>query len=288
MRYSRHNFAVRHAASPHPNVPEFYRVQLEQDGSSVAADGHIVLAVGPADPERAESFPPNDHPNVSPPPDGVGIDPKLAATIERGMPPGNKHPSLQYAQLTRCDELRVELMTTNAVRYSRHGEPPARRKFTDWRKAVRAVRSRASKGRVVLDLKGMLRALNAINEATRDLGKSVPLFVEFGDDDDVLVMRTHNYVSNQRVLGVIKPMKLPEDMDWLEPDDWERLIGAPRRRRPRRLKDGQAHGDSGGGGDSSGSAASTDPGESCGGGGPTEAARTRRPRLRRRRRRHAP
>jgi len=286
VKYSRYNFAVRHAASKHPNVPEFYRIQLEQDGCSVAADGQYVLAVGPIDAERASKFPSGDHPEVDPPPEGIGISPKLAATVDRGI--SSKHAALQFAQLTRCDDLRVEMMTTDAIGYTLHGDPPARRRFADWRAAVAAVRGRAGVGRVVLELNGLIRVLTAVREATRDIGKQVPLYIEFGGQDDAVVIRTHNYVGNQRVLGLATPLRLPEGMTWLEPDDWERSIGgAPsRRRRSRRMPDEQADGAGGGGGDGDAADGRT-AGAPSRGGGPAEATRTGDTRLRRSRKRHA-
>ncbi len=237
MRYTKANLAVQAAASTRRDEPQFYRVQLEADGSSVAADGQYVIAVGPVDPEREAMFVKNDEPSVAPPPEGVGIDPKLARKVAQSIPPGKT--SLGFAQLTRCDDIRVELMTTDSVRFVKHREPPARRAFPRWRGAMALACKRAGAGRAVVDLKGLIRVLNAVQDATKDVGRDVPVYIEFGGQDDVLVVRTHNWVTAQRVIALVKPLKLPDGMEWLEPDEWEagvREAGVRRRRKSRKEK----------------------------------------------------
>ena len=234
MRYTKANFAVQAAASTRRDEPQFYRVQLESDGSSVAADGQYVIAVGPVNPEREAMFVQNDESNVAPPPEGVGIDPKLARKVSQSIPSGKT--SLGFAQLTRCDDARVELMTTDSVRFVKHREPPARRRFPAWRGVMALACKRASAGRAVVDLKGLIRVLNAVQDATKDVGKDVPVYIEFGDENDVIIIRTHNWVTAQRVMALVKPLKLPEGMEWLEPDEWEAGVrnAGTRRRRPAR------------------------------------------------------
>ena len=185
MLLSKYNLEARCAASIRKEDPEFNRLQIEPDGCTVAADGRYVLAVGPVDEERASFFPPNDKPSVDPPPEGVGVSLKQATGVARAIPAGK--PSLQFVQLTRCDERYVDLMSTDGARATTKHEAPARRRFPHWRGPLAVAARKATKGRVVLDGKGLLRVLQAVLRAANDPGRTTPIYVEFGDEEETLI-----------------------------------------------------------------------------------------------------
>ena len=219
---SKASLAVRSAASDDKSSPDVHRVQIEADGSAIAGDGQALLAIGPIDESRGLYFPPNDEDSAAPPPEGVGISPADASKVVRGMPPSSR-ASLQFAQLTRCEDTIVEFMTTDGVRRDKPSMPPQRRKFPDWRKAAKAAKDAATAGRVCVDAKSLVRWLQAAIKATQDRGGQIPVFVHFGTEKDALFLRADNPTSKQRVLGYVVP--LDTGGEWLEDDDpWEREV----------------------------------------------------------------
>lgn len=228
MLFSKQSLAVRHAASTDKADPALHRVQLEHDGSAVAADvnaggAKMVLAVSPVDPERAEYFPPNDEPNVDPPAGGVGVPPSMAATVVGGMPTG-KHPALQFAQLTRCDRTGVELYTTNGVTGTKRSAPPARRPFPKWRGLLAAARTAATRGRVCVDRRALIRLLQAMERACPDPGNYSPVWIEFGGEEDAICLRGENSTAKQVAVGIVTPLRVTGE--WPEETEWEANLGA--------------------------------------------------------------
>jgi len=220
---SKASLAVCSAASDDKTSPEVHRLHIEADGSTVAGDGSALLAVGPVDEDRAGYFPPNDEPSATPPEDGVGISPAFAAKVSRGMPASSR-ASLQFAQMTRCDDTSVEMMTTDGIRRDKPSTPPQRRKFPNWKKAVRAAKSAATVGKVIVDARSFVRALQSIIKATQDRGAQVPVELNFGSEKDALFLRCDNATNRQRVIGYVVPLDVGSDGEWLDDDEWERKV----------------------------------------------------------------
>jgi hypothetical protein len=219
---SKASLAVCSAASDDKTSPDVHRLHIEPDGSTVAGDGSALLAVGPVDEDRAGYFPPNDEPSATPPEDGVGISPAFAAKVSRGMPASSR-ASLQFAQMTRCDDTSVEMMTTDGIRRDKPSTPPQRRKFPNWKKAVKAAKNAATTGRVCVDAKSLIRWLQAAVKASQDRGTQVPVFISFGSEKDALFMRADNPTNRQRIIGYVVP--LDTGGGWMNDDDeWEKGV----------------------------------------------------------------
>ena len=220
--YSKANLAVRDLASTDRKDPGLRRVQFDPDGTTVASNGRALIAVSPPEPRRAERFPRVEEDHAEPPAEGVGITPESVGKIAQLIPRGSQE-SLHYAQMTRCDEREVELMGTDGYRKEKIACVPCRGQFPEWRKPLREAMHAANTGRVCVDRLSLMRALQALEKACPDPGNNNPVFIEFGESGDSLVLRSVNYVLAQRAVAMVKPM-LVKDGQWLESDEWERSI----------------------------------------------------------------
>ncbi len=219
MIYSKANLAVRDAASTDKRDVTLNRVQFERDGTTVAASPDGVLAVSPHDPVRAERFPRLEDDVGMPPEDGVGVPPGYVGDVARTIPPARS--VLAYVQMTRCTEREVELLTTDGTQKIKRASAPSRGRFPPWRAGVGDAARKATRGRVCVNRVALIRMLQAMEKACPDKGNSNPVYIEFGGEEDSLVLRAENYALGQRAIAVVRPLAGP---GWLEADEWEREV----------------------------------------------------------------
>ena len=111
-------------------------VHVEQDGTTVGANGKLLLAVQPPDVD------PNDLPvgllepaDVSK--DGLHLPASMCKTIMGNLKGHAFRPALECAVVTRCDDTLVEVSSTvDLKRVRREGEIPVEGTFPDWKGMV--------------------------------------------------------------------------------------------------------------------------------------------------------
>ena len=220
--FSKFGFAVVDVASKDTTDVALNRVHLAADGSTAASNGRALLAVSGPAPAKAATFPDAREPEVEAPEDGIGMQLTDVLRVKRNFP-GDKRPSLQYAQLTQCDTERgrVELMTTDGKTHQKVAGMPARGKFPKWKTVLADARKRAKKARICVDRQSLIKLLSAIEKACPDRGGFNPVFIEIGELEDSVVLRSHNYESGQTALGMVTPLQAA---GWLEESAWEKEI----------------------------------------------------------------
>jgi hypothetical protein len=225
--YSKYSMAVAGVASRDARDVALHRVHFDADGSAVASNGRAVLAVSPPSAVKAATFPDVEPDNAEPPEGGVGLSLEDVAAVRRNFP-AEKRPSLQFAQMTRCDERTVELMTTDGRTHKKVAGQPARGKFPRWRAVLASAKGKATRARICVDRQSLVQILNAIDKACPDAGGYNPVFLEIGAPEDAVVLRSVNLESGQTALGIVTPLLV---VDWLAESKWEQGIAAEGRPR---------------------------------------------------------
>jgi len=227
LRITRANLAVVGTASTDKREPALNRVHISADGATVAGNGSMLMAVGPADPERMKGFPETD-PGINPPEDGVGVSLNTISDTKRNLP-AEKLQAIQQVQITRCDT-RVELLTSNGATAKRVATAPMRGKFPRWQRIFAEARAKAKKTRICVNRRELMRVLKAMDEACPDRGEFCPVYLELGDENDLVVLRGQNYGTKQHVVSTLRPI-LPQE--WLPTDAWERGVYGEEEPKPR-------------------------------------------------------
>lgn len=228
MLISRANLAVLHAASDDEKQPALNRVHLESDGTTVAGNGRMLMAVSPVPDELAEKFPMVGEESADIPRGGVGLRLDLVADAVKGMP-RDRRTSIQQAQLTRCDDEVVELMTTNGAKKRKSAGMPMRGKFPKWRGEWIKAKKKACVGRICFNGREMINTLTALLKACPDKGNFNPVFMQFGEETDGIVMRGMNYETGQAAVAMVNP--LDTKGQWMRESEWEKgLVGKKVRR----------------------------------------------------------
>jgi hypothetical protein len=213
---SKVNLAVAGIAGTDKKDPVLNRVHLEADGTSVASNGRAVMAVAPVVPERAAAFPRVEDEEAEPGPTGVGVSLSTVADASKAIPKADKHPSLGYVQVTRCDAREVELMATDGVRKRKVSGMPMRGGFLPWRQMLRTAREGKAAVRVCVDRLSLIRLLKAFPP---DPGNRNPVFLEMRGDGRPIVARAVSVGTGQRVMGMVNPLDAAGQ--WLNEDGWE-------------------------------------------------------------------
>lgn len=230
MKYTKANLAVREVAATDKTDVRLNRVHFESDGTTVATNGRAFLAVSPADPTEAARFPnPDGSTEIEPPENGFGLSPSDTHAIAKLIPPART--ILQYARLVSYNPTRVALQTVSGSVARVISAIPMRGTFPRWRGILGEATRKATVGKICVDRLSLIRLLQAIEKACPDRGSHNPVWIEFGGENDSLVLRSENLDMGQRAMGIIRPLNTQGYT--MEADAWEEeirgsnLSGAP-------------------------------------------------------------
>lgn len=243
-----------------------HQIRVEPDGSTVASDGHVLMAVSPVT-ERPPAFPEfpgeAEAENQIQTEGGIGINPEVTAKARRDIPRGALGLELGFAAITGCGPGRqnsVELTTTDLNRHLKVEGKKGKRAFYDWKTPLAegrlgaatpegaqpggAVGSRGVAGgaggarRVCVDRRALVKLLQAIDAAAPDPENAV--FIEIPPGEGAgLVLRARNAATGQSVVGLA--MSTNTRGEWLPLSEWEKAVfavggngAATQKRQPKR------------------------------------------------------
>lgn len=236
MIYSKANLKVASVASSDPLAGGLSGVYLEPDGSTVAGNGRVMMAVEPVPDDSAVYFPERAAEQMEPG-SGMLIPVELIKKVVTGMEKGAKgRTATGYVALTKMkDFARVGFTSVNAK-----GDPttnaalPLQSRFPDWRTVLRKLwptrlgsTGRTTEWKVCLMRSDLLSLLKAMEEAAPGGG---PVFISGSMEGDGVVLRTTALDSKQRVVGAIGGLEVGGN--WLPLTKWERgVFSAPLKRK---------------------------------------------------------
>lgn len=211
-------------------------LRVEPDGSTVASNGRVVVAAGPADESRAH-FPEDACEVTDVPNDGLVLPTEFVDKVLKSLPGKTKRSSIQYAALSRVKSPNRVGMTVVDERGNptTHAAPPKPDPYPDWKASIQDVSGGPKSGqvRVCINRKDLLEVIKTMEAAAPNRGGAPsPLFMEIAEDGDGIILRCANVETGQRVVGALKAMDTKDK--WLTRDGWEEEVFAKRRIRLRR------------------------------------------------------
>ena len=229
--YSDSNLKVVAVASTDSHDRALNGVRFEADGSTVASNGRMLMAVGPV--KGGVKFPATAGERMSIGKAGLVVAVDAVNKALRYMAKGKTLALRHIALTTVPDPARVGFTSLDAK-----GDPttigtlPKVDKFPDWRAILRRL-GRGKVSRVALNRRDLIELLKALEAASSDSGDVSPVFLEIGEGG--VIARTVNRATDQRIIGALNVYKVREG-SWLERDDWEESIFKTKRKKepPRR------------------------------------------------------
>lgn len=207
MIYSKANLSAIKITTGAP--PELALLHLAPDGSTVASDGRVMIAVSPVDSSSPRPQLGGGGQEVAPAPGvGTNLRPEIVGQILRNMP---REAALQVAVLTAADAERVEMLVVDRARIQRTEGLPMAVVFPRWRELFRRAWERVVGGRnrwVCLPRRRLIKALETMDAASGDRSDNAPVWVYMGElASDPVVLRTRNYSTRQGVVAVVSPLE---------------------------------------------------------------------------------
>lgn len=221
MLLSKANIMVEGIAAGSEGDPELQCVHLAGDGTTIAANGRMIMAVEPV--AEGSFFPIGEEEQAEPPPEGVSLPLHIISQLRKILP-RDKKAVMQQAALTVCTDEKVELTTISKTEERKVAGRPLNMGFPKWREVFAESRARATKTRVCVRRKDLMELLTALDKSCEDpSGKNV-VFMEVGGPEDPLLLRGLNLATGQHVIGVVNPMNTQGK--WISEDPWEKELYA--------------------------------------------------------------
>ena len=219
MLLSKANIMVEGIAASTDADPELNCVHIAGDGTTVAANGRMMMAVEPV-PEDS-FFPIEDQ--DEPPDEGVSIPLHLVEQVRKNLP-RDKRPVMQQAALTKCTAAKVEFTTISKTEELKVRGRPLPQQFPRWREVFAEARRSARRTRVCVSRKDLMQMLEAHDKACVDpSGKNV-VFMEIGGEKDSILLRSINLSTGQHAVGLVSP--IDTGGRWIKEDPWEKDLYA--------------------------------------------------------------
>jgi len=226
MIISKANLEVGRVASRDAFDRGLNGVKVESDGSTVAGNGRVVMAVGPVDYEERLHWPDSAGDMYEVGAMGRIIPLEAITKAKKGLT-RDKRMIFQHVALTSVkDENRIGLTSVNPRGDATTNSCiPKKVPFPDWKGVVQEVRGDVGEGlRVCVNRKDLRMLLEAMEAACPDKGGINPVFIEIGTEEKGVVLRCANLETRQHAVGVIRIFDTRGK--WLERDSWEKKVFA--------------------------------------------------------------
>ena len=225
MLFSKANLMVSQVASTDEHAIYTNCVHLNPDGSTVATDGNVMMAVSPLNVEALHiQFPlPRGAVHTTPAHSkGTSVTLEL---IERAIKnlPKDKRTSLQnVAMIQPKEEGKVALLTAHMQGSETIERNPRREEFPPWMSLFQKLRGNSGT-KVCVNRQSLIHLLQAMEEACPDKGGQNPIYLEIDSAGSGIVLRAENAETQQRAIGCITRYNLKPGQ-WLPADPWERTV----------------------------------------------------------------
>lgn len=220
MLLSKANLLIIQVASTDANRAELTGLRIEADGSTVASNGFILLAVEPL---AAAEATPTRVVGAGMLEAGVTVYREDVAEVLRALP---KELEMQVAAVRERADGFIEFTTRNRRQERKVAGRPLSRLYHRWRDILRGAfgAARAYGIRLAVSRAQLLALVNCVNAACPDPSGTAPIFLEIAGETEPVIVRSINYQTGQRVVGMFYPVKAGDN--WLPYSRWEARLFA--------------------------------------------------------------
>ena len=229
MIIHRSNVEISQLASRDPLDRGLNGLRLEADGSTVASNGRVILAVGPPSPEKA-AIPSEACEHTTPGTNGLVLPVDLAEKTLKSMPSRTKRAALQYTALSKVKNPNQIGLTVidergNTTTHTAHPNPDP---YPDWKTTIQEIQGGSNEKslKVCVNRKDLLDILKTLESAAPNKGDS-PLFLEIPEEGQGIIARCKHVETGQHLVAALRPMDTGGK--WLPNDKWENGVFARKR-----------------------------------------------------------
>lgn len=204
-------------------IPVLNNIHIREDGTTVGSNGKTILAVSPVGAEaRATLKDRIGDDELSVP---VTVAEETAKDVLKNIPKDTQFKGLLEHCNVKIDpesERGVEFTMTDGKRPKVIKGKRWMRDYIQYEDVFARVAATRKEVKIVLNRRRLMSLLDAIDKACPDSTGNSPVFIEFSDQNDIVV-RCINYTNGQKVMGVMQSYKGAEGQ-WIEETEWERSL----------------------------------------------------------------
>lgn len=227
MILSKQNLLIVQVAAVDKAIPVLDNIHITQDGTSVASNGKVLVAVSPVIRELKEKIPLKETKAKH----SVTISSETVKEVIKNMP-----KDLLFHGLLEHVELNVQDNTFLLSDGKRKRNIIARlyqRAFINFQEIFKRAGKSPVSTRFVINRKRLINILQTIDKICPDSSGESPVFIELNEAGNVILKGRNN--KGQRVLSVMSTYKGVEG-SWMEDSSWEKKLLGRRRAKKRELK----------------------------------------------------
>ncbi len=238
MILSKQNLEVVRVADVDKGNSLLANIHIAKDGSTVATNQKVFLAVSPVEDGIKKNVPLVDVTGGLEK-DGCTIPAETIKEVLKNIPKDTKFGGLlEHTKLTNGGKRSVNFEITDGKRLRNIKGKKFPRKYIAYEKFLKDCLGDGVDGggekkiRTVVNLKRLLSLLNAVDKICPDSTGENPVFISFTSDNRIIV-RAVNQKTGQRAVGFVFAFENEKD-SWLDFNDWEKLNGGKRNAKVKR------------------------------------------------------
>ena len=228
MILSKASLSVHKAAATKSGRRSLQNVKIEKDGSVVASDGELAVAIEPSNPDSV-TMPIAQSAMVVLGDKGLVVPAPLLNKAAKNLS-ADKRLSLQHVAITRtADPGKIGFtMLDSTGSLSVVEGSPVPTDYPDWKKWFRRG-SDEDRVKVCVNRRVLIDMLKVVDEASQATSN---VFIEIDKRRGVILARSINRTTGQRVIGAC--VAIDTQNQWLEPNAWEaQVFGSEQAPKPR-------------------------------------------------------
>jgi len=212
MFLSKANLETIQAVRKDKSTPALYVMYMERKGSTVCVSQRAVMAVGPVKKEIREKL--KFLSETEQTQDVVTLQGATIDVVLKNMPSDTMFKGL----LEHCDinEQGTAVLSDGKMSKSIRGKV-VKMKPMPYRELLRRALVKKKVARSAVNLSRLRAMLDSIEKACGDKSGELPIFIEFSDQDDIII-RTEHPRFGQRIIGIMTALR---GGTWLKEDEWE-------------------------------------------------------------------
>jgi len=199
-------------------IPLLNNIFIRKDGTTIASNGKVLIAVSPTHDKLRESYPIKD---------GMVDEDFLIGCESVGQILKDLPRDIQFnGILEQCSvklfESDVNFKITNGRFIKESNVKRLRIKWIDYKNIISRVFKRKSSIKIVLNKNRLLNLLQALDKICPDSSSFSPIYIEFTEGNDIILRCIHPK-TKQRAIGFMTSYKTKEGT-WLPSNVWERSL----------------------------------------------------------------
>lgn len=234
MILSKQNLLIAGIAKNDKAIPVLGNIHITSDGTTIASDSKILIAVSPVTEEMKENIPLEEVGKK----ESCTIALDTVNEILKNLPKDTLFKGLlEHANLNKESK---RFVIHDGKQTKTLGIKFYHRPYINFKKIFGSIGNKILRGktsyskRIVLNRKRLKDLLDVIDKVCPDTTGQSPIYLDFTEDNNILI-RGVNYKTKQRVLALMSSYKGIEGK-FLEPDIWEENLCRKKIAIPKRKK----------------------------------------------------